>query len=124
MVKPQQFQRAHGVMLFSGGAGFVANHLNLRHHAHGNFQPLAQATGRTGGVEKHPFIATGQGGQQVQHVGRCGYFAGSFHLVPNADAFPLGVDVFPAQRQHFAGCGACRQLVQIQRQQMPPVEVS
>ena len=69
MVKPQQFQRAHGVMLFSGGAGFVANHLNLRHHAHGNFQPLAQATGRTGGAEKHPFIATGQGGQEVQHVG-------------------------------------------------------
>ena len=53
--------------------------------------------------------AAGQNGQQVQHVGRCRYLAGTFHLVPNADAFPLGIHILPAQRQHFAGPGTGQQ---------------
>ena len=43
-----QCQRANGVMLFSGGAGFVA--LEMRHHAHGHLQPLGQATAGAGGA--------------------------------------------------------------------------
>ena len=68
-----------------------------------------QAAGGAGGAEKHPFIAAGQSGQQVQHVRRCRYFAGAFHLVPNADALPLRVHILPAQRQHFAGPGTGQQ---------------
>ena len=41
MVLAQQVQRAHGVMLFSGGAGLVPH--DLCHHASGHLQPLCQA---------------------------------------------------------------------------------
>jgi hypothetical protein len=41
VVQRQQFQWAHGVVLFSGGAGLVS--LDLSHHTYGHFQPLGQA---------------------------------------------------------------------------------
>jgi hypothetical protein len=63
---------------------------------------LGQAPAGACGAGEHPFIAAGQGGQQVQHIRRCGNLACAFHLVADADSLPLGVYVLPAQRQHFA----------------------
>ena len=58
---------------------------------------LSQASAGACIAWENPFIAAGQPGQQVQHVGRCEYLAGSLYLVADLDAFPLGVYVLPSQ---------------------------
>ena len=70
---------------------------------------LGQAAAAACQACKHPFVATGQGGQQVKHVGRGRDDAQALHLVANGQAFPLRVEVVPTHRQHLAGSCAGQQ---------------
>ena len=68
-----------------------------------------------GGAGENPFIAAGQAGQQVVHVGRERYLSGAivtpfaFGLVAQREATPLHVQIVPAQAQQLAGARASQQ---------------